>query len=111
MKERKQAMALRLVQEPSQLNLRINFTFTGTEGEWTMWVRHGVLNARPGHAEGAQLTLSGPKPALAAVLLQPGHATALVEKGQVTADGDLALLDALAGVTEEFDAHFNLATP
>jgi len=32
-------------------------------GEWTMWVRHGVLNARLGHADRAQLTITGPKPA------------------------------------------------
>jgi alkyl sulfatase BDS1-like metallo-beta-lactamase superfamily hydrolase len=38
-------------------DLRINWTFDGdTVGDWTMWVRHGVLNARPGHVPNAQLT-------------------------------------------------------
>jgi alkyl sulfatase BDS1-like metallo-beta-lactamase superfamily hydrolase len=95
----------------SDLDLRINLTFTGSGGDWTMWVRNGVLNAREGHTDDAQLTLTGPKPALAAILLQPGNAEATITKTGLTTDGDLSVLNTLASVMDTFDAHFNLATP
>lgn len=76
-----------------------------------MWIRGGVLNARPGHIPGAQLTVTGPKPALAQVLLNPGDAADLSTKLGVTADGDLQVLAELAQVTDAFDPHFNLITP
>ncbi|MFJ5880456.1 alkyl/aryl-sulfatase [Kitasatospora cineracea] len=95
-------------------DFRIDFTFTFTgaaEQPWTMWVRNGVLNARPGHGPDPQLALTGAKPALAAVLLQPGKAAELIAAHGVRADGDPAVLDRLAAVTLAFDPHFPISTP
>ena len=65
------------------IDLRINVTFTDTGGDWTMWVRNSVVNARPGHVDGAQLTVAGPKAALAALLLQPAQADAHHRQGRI----------------------------
>jgi alkyl sulfatase BDS1-like metallo-beta-lactamase superfamily hydrolase len=99
----------------SDVDVRVNLTFTqpgSTDGEdWTMWVRHGVLNARPGLADDAQLTISGSKPALAALLLDPAHAAATITEYGLRTDGDTASLDVLATVIDTFDPHFNIVTP
>lgn len=92
-------------------DIRINFTFTGSGGDWTMWVRNGVLNARPGHAADARLTIAGPKPALAGVLLQPAQANAIITKAGLKTDGDLSVLQTLASVMDSFDSNFNISTP
>jgi alkyl sulfatase BDS1-like metallo-beta-lactamase superfamily hydrolase len=83
-------------EKASEVDFRINFTFAEHGDEWTMWVRDGVLNARNGHVEGAQLSVSGPKPALAGVLLQPGEARELIDKAGVAVDGDLGCSTRLA---------------
>ncbi|NKY36437.1 hypothetical protein HGA13_25705 [Nocardia speluncae] len=31
----------------AQSDISIDFTFTDSGGDWAMWIRHGVLNARP----------------------------------------------------------------
>ncbi|MGW6724723.1 alkyl sulfatase C-terminal domain-containing protein [Nocardia sp. NPDC055029] len=42
------------------VDLRVNFTVKEPVNEdWTMWVRHGVLNARRRYVGGAQLRLAG----------------------------------------------------
>ncbi|HEY7054066.1 MAG TPA: alkyl sulfatase dimerization domain-containing protein, partial [Mycobacterium sp.] len=95
----------------ADVDFRINFTFTDVNDEWTMWIRHGVLNARHGRVDGADLTLAGPKAALAAVLLRPADADDTVSKSGVRVDGDESVLKALASVIDTFDPHFNIATP
>lgn len=52
-------------------DISIDFTFTDSGGDWTMWMRHGVLNARSQHTGNARLQIIGPKPLLAGLLLQP----------------------------------------
>ncbi len=77
-------------------DLRIDFTFTDRQGEtWTMWVRRGVLNARPGASARPQLTVSGPKAALVGVLLQPASASQLAQ----------------AGLLDDFVPNFPVVTP
>ncbi|SEL79744.1 alkyl/aryl-sulfatase [Streptacidiphilus jiangxiensis] len=93
------------------LDLRINLTFADSGGPWTMWVRNGVLNARPGHAPDAGLSVTGPKAALAALLLKPAAAKDLVEKYRLTTEGDLGVLGALASAMDDFDPQFPLVTP
>ncbi|NGO74149.1 MBL fold metallo-hydrolase [Streptomyces sp. YC504] len=96
----------------ADVDIRVNFTFTGpAEQPWTMWVHHGVLNARPGHAADAQLSVSGPKPALAALLLKPAAAAEALAQQGMTAEGDVTALDRLAEVTDAFDPHFNISVP
>ncbi|MGA4538894.1 alkyl sulfatase C-terminal domain-containing protein [Uniformispora flossi] len=87
------------------------FTGAGDDQPWTMWVRGGVLNARPGHADGAQLTLTGPKPVLAGVLLNPAQAARTLDAGHVKAEGDVDVLARLAEATDAFDPHFTMITP
>ena len=92
-------------------DVRVNCTFTDSGSDWTMWVRHGVLNAREGHVDDVQLTLGGPKPAIAQLLLQPGDAAEAIAGGTVAADGDTSVLETLAALMDAFDTRFNLATP
>ncbi|MCX5388811.1 alkyl/aryl-sulfatase [Streptomyces sp. NBC_00094] len=95
----------------ADVDIRIDFTFADSGGDWTMWVRNGVLNARPGHAGDAQLTVRGSKAALAGLLLAPGRAAEVVKEHGLTTEGDMAALTALGAVVETFDPHFPLATP
>jgi alkyl sulfatase BDS1-like metallo-beta-lactamase superfamily hydrolase len=70
-----------------------------------------VLNARHGASPDAQLTVSGPKPALVGVVLQPAAAGQLAQVGKITLDGDESVLAAFAGLMDEFDPNFNIVTP
>jgi hypothetical protein len=54
---------------------------TDLDETWHAWVRNGVLNARQGAGGEAQLTVSGPKQALVAAILQPAAAYQLVTSG------------------------------
>jgi alkyl sulfatase BDS1-like metallo-beta-lactamase superfamily hydrolase len=95
-------------------DIRINITVAGPGGEdeqWNLWVAHGVLNARPGHAADAQLSITGPKPAIVGLILQPAKSADLLASGAITSDGDTTALRRLAAVMEEFNPAFNLATP
>lgn len=76
-----------------------------------MWLRNGVLNARPALADDAQLSISGPKAAIVGLLVQPDKAAALVESGALDTTGDTSVLATFAGVMDEFDPAFNLVTP
>ena len=93
------------------IDIRLNVTFDDTGDEWTMWIRNGVLNARRGHADEVQLTISGPKADLAALLLQPTQAEYIIAKDALKTEGDLAVLDSLASVIDTFDPYFNISTP
>ncbi|MET9211564.1 MULTISPECIES: alkyl/aryl-sulfatase [unclassified Nocardia] len=95
----------------AEVDIRINTTFDDIGDEWTMWVRNGVLNARRGHSPEAQLTVTGPKPALAAILLQPKNAAAVIDKYTLSTAGDTGVLDTLATVVEDFDPAFDIVTP
>jgi alkyl sulfatase BDS1-like metallo-beta-lactamase superfamily hydrolase len=97
--------------QAASIDIQLNLTFTDASSKWTMWVRNGVLNARQGHADHAQLTITGPKAALAGVLLQPAQAEAIIAKAGLETDGDLSVLQTLAAVTDTFDPDFNISTP
>ena len=70
-----------------------------------------MLNAREGYTDDVQLTVRGPKPAIAQVLLQPGSATELIASGSLTTEGHTTVLDTLASVMDAFDTRFNIVTP
>lgn len=70
-----------------------------------MWVRHGVLITRPSHTDGRDSDPTGPKAALAAMLLQPRNAESIIERTGLTAEGDATTLDHLASVLDTFDPH------
>lgn len=101
----------------ADIDIRINITITNSQKdaapgeEWTMWVRNGVLNARPVHAAGAGMSVTGDKAAIATLLLAPTAATKLIEAGTLVADGDLGILTSLAAIMDRFDPGFNLVTP
>ena len=98
-------------EEAAKVDLRVNFAFADLNETWTVWVRRGVLNARKGTAADPQLTISGPKAALIAVVLQPSAASQLAQGGKIQLDGDESVLTALAGVMDEFDPNFNIVIP
>ncbi|MCL2550696.1 MAG: MBL fold metallo-hydrolase [Actinomycetia bacterium] len=96
-------------------DVRIAFRFedaAGDDRDWHLWIRRGVLNARrgtPGHP--VQLTVAGPKLALAQVLTAPATAHDLAAKDLIRLDGDAAALTAYAGLVEDFDPLFPIVTP
>ncbi|WP_370617719.1 alkyl/aryl-sulfatase [Mumia qirimensis] len=92
-------------------DLRIDFTFTDLDETWTMWVARGVLHARRGASDLAQLHLTGTKAALIATVLQPAHAGEALESGIVTAEGDRAVLATYASVLDELDKNFPIGVP
>ena len=92
-------------------DLRIDFTFTDLGQTWTVWVRRGVLNARPGASPDTLLTVSGPKAVLVGVILQPGAAGQLAQAGKIRLDGDQSALAAFAGLLDEFALDFDIVTP
>jgi alkyl sulfatase BDS1-like metallo-beta-lactamase superfamily hydrolase len=99
-------------EKAAKVDLNIDFAFTDQDQTWSVRVRHGVLNARPGTAQaGAQLTVSGPKAALVGVVLAPASAARLAQAGQVTLNGDASVLETLAGLMDEFDPDFPVVTP
>jgi alkyl sulfatase BDS1-like metallo-beta-lactamase superfamily hydrolase len=100
-----------IAEKADDVDISVNFSFADTKQDWNMWVRRAVLNARSGRAPGAQLTLTGPKPLLAGILLQPGKASAILESGKVTSDGDVSTLTRLADIMDTFDPNFDIATP
>jgi alkyl sulfatase BDS1-like metallo-beta-lactamase superfamily hydrolase len=97
--------------QAAKVDLRADFTFTDLGQTWTAWVRRGVLNARRGASPDAQLTVTGPKAALAGVLLRPAQAGQLAQAGRVRLDGDESVLATLAGLMDEFDPSFAIVTP
>jgi alkyl sulfatase BDS1-like metallo-beta-lactamase superfamily hydrolase len=98
-------------EKAAEVDLRIDFTFTDVDETWSMWVRNGVLNARRGASDQAQLVVTGPKPALVGAVLQPATVGELVESGVLELDGDEAVLERYAGVIDEFDKEFPIGTP
>jgi len=70
-----------------------------------------VLNARRGASAETQLTISGPKAALIATVLQPASATRLADAGKITLDGDASVLQSYAALLDEFDRNFELIAP
>jgi alkyl sulfatase BDS1-like metallo-beta-lactamase superfamily hydrolase len=98
-------------EKAAEVDLRIDFTFTDLDETWSVWVRNGVLNARRGATDQAQLTVSGPKPALLGAVLQPPSVGELVASGVLKVDGDEAVLALYAGVLDEFDKDFPIGTP
>jgi alkyl sulfatase BDS1-like metallo-beta-lactamase superfamily hydrolase len=102
-------------QRATGIDIRINVTISGdgdeNDDQWTMWLANSVLNARAAHAADVHLTVTGPKPAVVGLLMQPSKGQDLVKSGALTADGDTSVLDTLASVMDDFDPAFNLATP
>ncbi|MEU6586045.1 alkyl sulfatase dimerization domain-containing protein [Nocardia sp. NPDC046763] len=98
-------------EKASGVNISINLDFTDSGQQWTMWVRRGVLNARQGRADGARVTVSGPKAALVKVLLTPGCAGELAGSGAITLDGEVTALGELAALLDDFEPTFPIVTP
>ncbi|MGW5454049.1 alkyl/aryl-sulfatase [Nocardia sp. NPDC003979] len=98
-------------EKAAQVDLRMDFDFTDVGEQWTMWIRRGVLNVRRGKSGDPQLRVSGPKPLLVSVLLQPDTATGLIQADKITVDGDVSVLDTYAGLLDEFDPAFPIVTP
>jgi alkyl sulfatase BDS1-like metallo-beta-lactamase superfamily hydrolase len=85
--------------------------FTDLDDTWTVRVHRGVLNARNQASPNAALTISGPKLALVAALLQPGAGQKLATAGQLQLDGDQAILDTYGELFDEFAPDFPIVTP
>lgn len=98
-------------EKAAEVDVRFDVDFTDRDETWTVWVRNGVLHARPGATDQAPLTVRAPKTLAAAVLLEPAAASRLSAAGTVTLDGDASVLDVYASVLDEFDPNFAIVTP
>lgn len=98
-------------EKAADVDVRFDVEFTDRAETWTVWVANGVLNARPGASDAAPLTVRAPKALAAAVLLQPAASEQLAAAGKVELDGDQAVLQAYAGVIDDFDPNFAIVTP
>ncbi|MFE3442281.1 alkyl/aryl-sulfatase [Nocardia sp. NPDC059180] len=97
--------------DAADIDLRINLDFTDAGEQWTMWIRRGVLNARRGKVDDAQLAISGAKPFLVATLLKPEAGATLAGGGKITLDGDDTVLSTFADLLDDFDPAFPMVTP
>jgi alkyl sulfatase BDS1-like metallo-beta-lactamase superfamily hydrolase len=97
--------------DAEQVDLRIDYHFTGTGETWTTRVKRGVLNARRGASPDAQLTVSGVKPALVGVILDQADPAELAHAGTITLDGDASVLDTYRSLIDKFDPNYHLVTP
>jgi hypothetical protein len=70
-----------------------------------------LFDARKGDVDDTQLTISGPKAALVALLLQPAEAGDIIASARLETDGALATPDTLAAVPDTFNPNFNIVTP
>jgi hypothetical protein len=93
------------------VDLRMDFTFSDLDETWTVRVANGVLNARLGATDDAQVTVTGPKAAIVGAVLQPATVPELVEAGMLELGGDETVLEAYAAVLDEFDKSFPIGTP
>jgi alkyl sulfatase BDS1-like metallo-beta-lactamase superfamily hydrolase len=76
-----------------------------------MTIRHGVFNARRGGSHNPQLAVSGPKAALASLLLQAATAAQLAEAKHVTLTGDESVLATHSTLIDTFDTDFPIVSP
>lgn len=96
----------------ADVDLRLGLVFSDHDDQaWTMWIRRGVLNARPGMSGDTDLTVTGPKAALVGVLLRPAAAAGLAEAGTIRVDGDRSVFDRYGDVLDDFDPDFPIVTP
>ncbi|WP_346764782.1 alkyl sulfatase dimerization domain-containing protein [Rhodococcus sp. HNM0569] len=98
-------------EKAANADIRIDFDFADEDVRWTMWVRRGVLHARKGTSDRAQLTVRGPKQALTGVLLNPALAQQLQNAGSVELEGDPQVLVRLGELLDSFDPRFPIVTP
>jgi alkyl sulfatase BDS1-like metallo-beta-lactamase superfamily hydrolase len=92
-------------------DLRIDFSFTDIGETWTMWIKRGVLNARPGASPDTLLTVSGAKANLISIILKPATAPQAADAGRIQLAGDASTMQDYAAVMDEFDLNFNIVTP
>jgi alkyl sulfatase BDS1-like metallo-beta-lactamase superfamily hydrolase len=92
-------------------DVRIDFAFTDLDQTWTVWVKRGVLNARVGASPDTQLTVTGPKVAVAGIVLNPASAPQIAQSGEIELNGDASALQRYADVMDQFDPNFNIVTP
>jgi len=97
--------------QAAETDLSMIVAFTDLDDTWTVRVHRGVLNARNQASPNAALTISGPKLALVAALLQPGAGQKLATAGQLQLDGDQAILDTYGELFDEFAPDFPIVTP
>jgi alkyl sulfatase BDS1-like metallo-beta-lactamase superfamily hydrolase len=88
-----------------------DYHFPDTGETWTTWVKRGVLNARRGASPGAQLTVSGVKPALVGVILDQADPAELADAGTITLHGDASVLNIYRSLIDKFDPNYHLVTP
>ncbi len=98
-------------EQAAEATLNVDFTFTDEDQTWTVWIQHGVLNARRNASKNAQLTVSGPKAALIGVVLKPMTAEGMATAGTITLDGDSGALTTLAEVMDDFEVNFDIVGP
>ena len=92
--------------------IAINFRFQDTGDDYLVTLANGVLHhAADPQAESADATVTLSRGGLVAMALLGQPVSALVDSGAVAVEGDVAALENLFGLLDNFDFWFNIVTP
>ncbi len=93
-------------------NLVIDFNFTDSGDRYRVTVANGVLNYRlSGDTAGSHASVSLTRQGLIALALLGQAPEALVGMDMITVNGNLAALEELAGLLDDFEFWFDIVTP
>ena len=92
--------------------IAINFRFQDTGDDYLVTLANGVLHhAADPQVESADATVTLSRGGLVAMALLGQPVSALVDSGAVAVEGDVAALENLFGLLDNFDFWFNIVTP
>ena len=100
--------------DAARLGLRsavVSFELTDREDSRTLWFQNRAVHHRAGVHTDAEIRVTGPHAAIAALCTGESGVDALADEGQVSIDGDTGLLAELWANMDTFDLGWGVATP
>ena len=100
--------------DAARLGLRsavVSFELTDREDSRTLWFQNRAVHHRAGVHADAEIRVTGPHAAIAALCTGESGVDALADEGQVSIDGDTGLLADLWANMDTFDLGWGVATP
>ena len=90
---------------------RIHLAFRDSGEDHLLILENGVLRHRRGGVADADVSLALTRQGFLAISMLGQSVEALVEQGAISAAGDLAVVDELTGLLDEFEFWFDIVTP
>jgi len=85
--------------------------FPDLDETWTLMLRHGALSHRRGPVDGADATITIARADLDDMMLGTATAASQIDAGRAELEGDPQALHDLAGLLDEFEFWFDIASP